>query len=186
MLPCKDLSLGVSSVRADWLSQRQNPPLEEVQSRRNKAASLPGPAQLHPGLNISPWARKGTGREQGKKSLILSAETLAGMLLISRLRMCCGWCETDTFCIARLCLQSALSVRHVHWELPDHVCIAGAIPAMSAESLTPAVRPAALCETCDGILDGPKVLVVSPICTVLIESNWLRIDVQSSCGFQLT
>lgn len=37
------------------------------------------------------------------------------MLLISKVRMCCGWCETDTFCIARQCLQPALSVRHTLW-----------------------------------------------------------------------
>lgn len=73
---------------------------------------------------------------------------------------------------------------HTLWA-PHHVCLSGAIPAMPAKSLMPAVLPSASCETCDGILDGQRILVVNPVCTVLIQSNWFGIDIQSSYGFQL-
>lgn len=85
------------------------------------------------------------------------------------------------FCVARQCLQPALSVRHC--ELPDCVCIAGAIPATPAEPLMPAVLPTASHETLDGISDRQKLLVVNLIFTVLIQPNLFCIDIQSGCGF---
>jgi len=80
------------------------------------------------------------------------------MLLISRERVCCGWWETDTFHVARQSLQQLyLQDTHAMSSLVVFY-IAEATPATPAKSLMPTVQHSVLCETRDGILDGPKVL----------------------------